>query len=195
MKYLAGSARKDRRRGRVHAPAFGRVQPAAGRAPMGGRAGSGHKRQGQMGTTRYGHRAGFCTITPSSATRNGWCWSCFSEAIARRVARHVPRSPVARSGAPDGHREYGPVEGGADPNAKNESADTPLRTAIDFSSGCPNTAERAFGARLLPLLLRHGARTDLRMGMPTCAPTMSMPRARCGSLLEDAKRRYQPRSK
>jgi uncharacterized protein len=50
------------------------------------------------------------------------------------------------------------LQGGADPDVRNEHGHAPLYDAISYSSTLPaSAAEHAFGRRLLPLLLRHGA--------------------------------------
>lgn len=87
------------------------------------------------------------------------------------------------------------LEQGADPNVKNESADTPLRVAIAYSSRLPTTpAQRAFGARLLPLLIEHGARTDLYMGGAEVRTYDDYARELgISDLLERTKRRHAPR--
>jgi ankyrin repeat protein len=89
------------------------------------------------------------------------------------------------------------LESGADPNVKNESADTPLRRAIELSSELPATpAERKFGARLLPLLIEHGARSDLRMGGAELRTYDEFARdLRIADLFERTRRRYAPRPK
>ncbi|MDB5848643.1 MAG: hypothetical protein JWP29_2395 [Rhodoferax sp.] len=56
------------------------------------------------------------------------------------------------------------LDAGADANVKDEAGHTPIRTAIDLASGLPATADQIkFGRQLLPLLLKHGADTRLRM--------------------------------
>jgi len=56
------------------------------------------------------------------------------------------------------------LDAGADANVKDEAGDTPLRRAIDLASGGPATRDQIkFGRQLLPLLLKHGADTRLRM--------------------------------
>ena len=53
---------------------------------------------------------------------------------------------------------------GANANVKDETEHTPLGQAIDLASGGPATADQiAFGRKLLPLLLKHGADTTLRL--------------------------------
>lgn len=57
------------------------------------------------------------------------------------------------------------LETGTDPNVRNESGETLLRTAIDYSSQLPATPEeRVFGRKLLPLLIEYGANPTMRMG-------------------------------
>ena len=89
------------------------------------------------------------------------------------------------------------LEQGTDPNVKNEAADTPLRAALDYSSRLPTTpAQRAFGAKLLPLLIQHGARSDLYMGGAQMR-TYDQHARELGiaDLLERTQRRHAPRRK
>lgn len=56
------------------------------------------------------------------------------------------------------------LDAGADANVKDESGHTPLKRAIDLASGGPATSDQIkFGRQLLPLLMRHGADSTLRM--------------------------------
>jgi ankyrin repeat protein len=56
------------------------------------------------------------------------------------------------------------LNAGANANVKDETGLTPLGRAIDLASGGPATADQiAFGRKLLPLLLKHGADTTLRL--------------------------------
>lgn len=85
---------------------------------------------------------------------------------------------------------------GANANVKNAAGHTPLFTAIAFSSGLPATpAERAFGEKLLPLLIRHGANPEMRMGDGSSEQTYAQwaRELRFGDKLESAMRRYAPR--
>lgn len=85
---------------------------------------------------------------------------------------------------------------GANPNVKNESGSTPLFWAIAWSSGLPATPkERSFGKELLPVLIRHGADPDMRMGDGSTERTYAE-YARglgLGDLLESTMRRHAPR--
>lgn len=56
------------------------------------------------------------------------------------------------------------LEAGANVNVKDESGLTALGRAIDLASGGPATAEQiSYGRKLLPLLLKYGADTTLRL--------------------------------
>lgn len=88
------------------------------------------------------------------------------------------------------------LESGANPNVKNASGHTPLYWAIALSSGLPATpAERAFGKELLPLLIRHGANPELRMGDGSSDQTYAQyaRSLRIGDVLERAVNRHAPR--
>ena len=88
------------------------------------------------------------------------------------------------------------LEAGADPNVKNESGHTPLYWAIAWSSGLPaSPAERAFGQALLPLLIRHGADPDMRMGDGSTQRTYTQYARdlRIGEMLDNSRRRLAPR--
>ncbi len=87
------------------------------------------------------------------------------------------------------------LEGGANPNVKSESGNTPLYWAIALSSGLPATpAERDFGKQLLPLLIRHGADTTMLMGGTENRTYEQYARSlRIGDLLERTKEQYAPR--
>jgi len=88
------------------------------------------------------------------------------------------------------------LEAGADPNVKNASGHTPLYWALALSSGLPATpAERAFGKELLPLLIRHGADPELRMGDGSTERTYAQYARvlRIDDLLERTRQRYAPR--
>jgi ankyrin repeat protein len=88
------------------------------------------------------------------------------------------------------------LEAGANPNAKNASGHTPLYWALALCSGLPATpAERAFGKELLPLLIRHGANPEMRMGDGSTERTYAEYARvlRVDDLLETAMRRYAPK--
>jgi len=88
------------------------------------------------------------------------------------------------------------LEAGADPNVKNESGHTPLYWAIAWSSGLPaSPAERAFGQALLPVLIRHGADPDMRMGDGSTHRTYTQYARdlRIGEMLDNTRRRLAPR--
>lgn len=88
------------------------------------------------------------------------------------------------------------LEAGANPNVKNASGHTPLYWALALSSGLPATpAERAFGKELLPLLIRHGADPEMRMGDGSTEQTyVQYSRVlRIDELLEATRRRHAPR--
>lgn len=83
------------------------------------------------------------------------------------------------------------LEAGANVNVKDESGITALGRAIDLASGGPATADQiSYGRKLLPLLLRYGADTTLRM--PTTMQTYDdhARSARYGSEMERLKTRY-----
>lgn len=56
------------------------------------------------------------------------------------------------------------LSAGANANVKDEAGHTPLNRAIQLASGGPATSDQIwFGRQLLPLLLKHGADTTIRM--------------------------------
>jgi ankyrin repeat protein len=88
------------------------------------------------------------------------------------------------------------LESGVSPNVKNESGHTPLFWAIAYSSGLPATpGERAFGAKLLPLLIRYGADTQMPSGNALETYDDYARGLRIGDLLERTKQRYAPRGR
>lgn len=83
------------------------------------------------------------------------------------------------------------LSGGANPNVKDESGNTPLRRAINLASGGPATAAQiAFGRKLLPLLLQHGADTSLRMPVTMDTYDELARQSRYGAELARLKMRY-----
>jgi ankyrin repeat protein len=89
------------------------------------------------------------------------------------------------------------LKAGGDPNVKDESGDTLLRTAIDRVSRLPFTPdEHRFGERLLPLLFEYGADATLRMGDGmNCTYEEHARSLGVSGEFERARRRYAPRKK
>jgi hypothetical protein len=87
------------------------------------------------------------------------------------------------------------LKAGGDPNAKGESGNTLLRTAIDRVSQLPFTPdEHRFGEKLLPLLFEYGADATLRMGDGmNCTYEEHARQLGVSQELERARRRYKPR--
>ncbi len=85
------------------------------------------------------------------------------------------------------------LDAGADANVKDEAGHTPLRTAIDLASGLPATADQhRFGRQLLPLLLKHGADTRLRMPVTMQSYDEHARDLRFGDDLQRLKGKYAP---
>mgnify|MGYP003347221787 CR=1 FL=1 len=84
------------------------------------------------------------------------------------------------------------LESGAGANLKDESGDTPLYWAIQWCSTLATPNERAFGEKLLPLLIRHGADTTLRKGANDETYDQFARGLRLGDLLERTKQRHAP---
>lgn len=83
------------------------------------------------------------------------------------------------------------LEAGANVNVKDESGATALGRAIDLASGGPATAEQiAFGRNLLPLLLKFGADTSLRLPVSMETYDEHARARRYGDELERLKARY-----
>ncbi|WP_175414781.1 ankyrin repeat domain-containing protein [Nibricoccus aquaticus] len=89
------------------------------------------------------------------------------------------------------------LKAGGDANARDESGDTLLRTAIDRVSRLPFTLEEhRFGEKLLPLLFEYGADATLRMGDGmNCTYEEHARQLGVSEELERARRRYKPRAK
>ena len=87
------------------------------------------------------------------------------------------------------------LKAGGDPNAKSESGNTLLRTAIDRVSRFPFTPdEHRFGEKLLPLLFEYGADATLRMGDGmNCTYEEHARQLGVSEEFERARRRYKPR--
>lgn len=87
------------------------------------------------------------------------------------------------------------LEAGASPNLKDASGNTPLYWAIVESSPVLTTpAQQAWGRKLLPLLIRHGADTRMKPGRELDRTYDQLAQEmRVADLLERAKRRQAPR--